>query len=451
MRTGKAATIWLLAALLACQGPAARAGEARERPRMRDLIGVCGHYYFDGPTFAPAARHVRNYHSLNWDLDVAKPYQDPPYPFALNRVNWEDLYGGWRQAGFEIDACIMIGGFKPEDWVSPAESAYGYGKAFARFFGPSGKALVTAAELGNEPGKYSDEQYRTIAHALARGLREGDPKLRIATASVTVGQSGDYAKSVACYDGWLDLVDILNVHTYAIKGEWPNEVRTHPEDAECGFLKAVRDVIAWRDGNAPDKQVWVTEFGWDAHGPEGVPPQQGVPITERPSEFGRLQQAQYLARGYLLFAALGVDRAYMFWYQDEGPEKGLHNADGLISKGVKQPAFYAQASLKQELGDYAFARVLAADPGGVYAYLFEADAERACVAVWSPTRNGEERQCGLDLAACGLSGFTVMRCVELALDASGGKDVPVLADGGALHVAATGTPRLMFVRQRQGP
>jgi len=447
MRPGKAAISCLLAALLLWPAGVACATEGPRSPAMKDFIGICGHYHFDGPTFAPAARHVRNYHSLNWDLDVTKPYRDPPYPFALNRVNWERLYGGWQQAGFEVDACIMFGGLKPEEWVTPAESAYGYGKAFARFFGPSGKALVTAAELGNEPGKYSDEQYRTIARALARGLREGDPKLRIATASVTVGESGDYAKSIACYDGWLDLVDILNVHTYAIDGTWPNRVRTHPEDPEGSFLKVVRDVIAWRDEHAPAKDVWVTEFGWDAHRPEGASLWEGTPIHERPSVLSRLQQAQYLARGYLLFAALGVDRAYMFWYQDDGPEKGLHNADGLVSKGVKQPAFYALASLKRELGDYAFARVLAADPEGVYAYLLEADAQRACVAVWSPTRDGEERPWSLDPSASGLGGFRVSRCLELALDESGGKEPAVSAAEGALSITATGTPRLIFLER----
>ncbi|MCK4375524.1 MAG: hypothetical protein KAX19_09350 [Candidatus Brocadiae bacterium] len=413
---------------------------------MKDFMGVCGHYHFDGPTYAPVAAHVRNYHGINWDLDVTEPYRDPPYPFALNRVNWEHLYGGWRGAGFEINASIMIGVVKPDDWANPEESAYGYGKAFARFFGPSGKGLVDTAELGNEPGEYSDEQYRVIARAMARGLREGDPGMRIATAAITLGQSDRYARSIACYEDWLDEIDVLNVHTYAIVGQWPNRRRTHPEEPQCDYLSRVRDVIAWRDEHAAGKEVWVTEFGWDAHLAEGAAVQEGVPIDKRPSALSRTRQAQYLVRSYLIFARLGVERAYMFWYRDEGAETGLHNACGLISNGVKQPAHHALASLKANLGDYRFDEALWEDADGVYAYRFRDGRERACVAVWSPTRDGEERLCVLNLEQAGLSGFEFVRGVEPALAEGGEATVPVELDEESLKVHAAGMPRLLFFR-----
>ena len=180
-------TAFLVAVLLA---PVMAAGE-RERPVMSDLMGVCAHFHFDAPTYAAVARHVRNYHSVNWDLDVTKPYQDPPYPFALNRVNWETLYGGWQAAGFEIDASVMFGNIAADDWGDLEVYARGYGKAFASFLGPSNKGLVRTAELGNEPGKYSDEQFTRIARAMAEGMNEGDPLLRIATAALVLGESGD--------------------------------------------------------------------------------------------------------------------------------------------------------------------------------------------------------------------------------------------------------------------
>ena len=114
-------------------------------------------------------------------------------------------------------------------------------------------------------------------------------------------------------------------------------------------------------------------------------------------------------RAYLLFARMGIDRAYMFWYQDDGPEKGMHNADGLLSKGEKQPAWYAMASLKALLGDYRFERVLAEDLDAAYAYLMTAGEGQACVAVWSPTFDGEARPYTLDLEAAGLTGFDFVR------------------------------------------
>ncbi len=438
-----------LCSVAALMVPAALGGGPpadRPRPTMSEFVGLCGHFHFDAPTFAPVARHVRNYHGINWDLDTKVPYKDPPYPFALNRVNWETLYGGWQAAGFEINSSLMLGDSFAEDAEDPEGQAYGYGRAFAEFMGPSGKGLVHTAELGNEPGDHSDEDYTAVAHAMARGLKEGDPLLRVATASVTIGKSGQYEKSIACYDGWMDLIDVLNVHSYAMMGSWPNRLRTHPEDPECDFLKRVQRVLDWRDANAPDKDVWVTEFGWDAHRMEGAPLQEGTPIHERPSVVSRIQQAQFLARAYLIFARMGVDRAYMFWYQDDGPGKGMHNADGLLSKGEKQPAYYAMASMKRHLGSYRFERVLEEDLDSVYAYLLTAGPGRACVAAWSPTFDGESRDWTLDLEAAALGDFSLVRAMELA---TGAEQIEVDAEaaGGKVNVQAVGMPRLLFLRR----
>jgi hypothetical protein len=453
MRTMKAPVIGLaVAALLLLCSPLALAEPAlAERPTMADLLGVCGHYFFDGPTYAPVARHARNYHGLNWDLDVKKPYADPPYPFALNRVNWQTVYGGWRAGGFDVDASIQIGSFEPGDWLAPEEQAYRFGKAFGAYFGPAHTGLAETAELGNEPSKYSDEQYTLIAHAMARGLKESDPRLRVATAALTIGPSQEYSRSIDCYKGWMDLIDVLNVHTYAISGKWPNRRRTYPEDAGCDFLRGVRDVLAWRDANAPGKQVWVTEFGWDAHREGGAPLQEGVPIDKRPSTISRLQQAQFISRAFLELARLGVDRAYVYWYMDGAPEAGLHNASGLISSpgnhpatGVKHPAFYSMAALLKDLGEYRFARVLQEDADGVYAYEFENSSGGYCVAFWSPTLHGDERQFRFDATAAGLAGLRVTRAVELA--ASAGGDVPLhIGPGLPQALTATGTPRLVFL------
>jgi serine/threonine-protein kinase ATR len=452
MREGALVRALLLSAIaLMCAPWSACAGAEAppQRPMMKDFMGICGHFPFKGPTYAPVAGLVRNYHPLRWDLDVAKPYVDPPYPFALNRVNWEDLYGGWRRAGFTIDACIMWDDYKPQEWVTPEQSAHSYGKVFARFLGPSGKDLVTVAELGNEPGKYSDEQFTAVAHALALGLKEGDPRMRVATANLSLGKGDDYSKSIKCYEGWWDLVDILNVHSYAMMGAWPNERRTHPEDPACAYLTTVRDLLAWRDANAPGKPVWVTEFGWDAHRAEGAPLEVGVPIHDRPSTVSRVQQAQYLLRSYLIFARMGVDRACMFWFQDDGAQKGLFSACGIISKGVKQPAYYAMASLRRNLGDYGSCMALTEEPGGVYAYRFDSGKDRACVAAWSPTRDGEPRTCRIALDAAGLSGFAFVRAVEPAVSESGDRAVEVSVADGAAVLQATGMPRLVFFERKR--
>jgi serine/threonine-protein kinase ATR len=406
---------------------------------LRDFVGICGHYHFDPPTFAPAARLVRSYHSGNWDIDVTRPYEDPPYPFALNRVNWESLYTRWKEPGLDVIASLMVGSWKAEEWVTPEETAYGFGKAFASFFGPSSRNLVSAAELGNEPDKYSDEDYTRIARAMARGLKDGDPALPIATAALTLGESAPYMKSISCYDGWLDQIDVLNFHTYAIRGEWPDRFRTHPEDPESDFVGRMAEAVAWRDENAPEKEVWITEFGWDAHSDEPGP-REDEPIYERPSTISRTQQAEFLLRGFLIFARTGVDRAYMYFYQDDGPEKGLHNASGLLSAGVRQPAYYAMVSLQENLGDFRFSRVVSEDLAGVYAYMFEADDGRVAIAAWSPTLLGEERDLVLDVVGEGLAGRRLLGAVLPAVSSEGDRRAEITPATGELRARVTGMP-----------
>jgi serine/threonine-protein kinase ATR len=100
---------------------------------------------------------------------------------------------------------------------------------------------------------------------MARGLRAGDPKLKIVTGNLTTGKSHDYAKSVTCIAGLEDLYDVLNVHSYAQLENWPTWHRSFPEDARLkDYLPDIRHVCEWRDAHAPGKEVWLTEFGYDS-------------------------------------------------------------------------------------------------------------------------------------------------------------------------------------------
>ena len=75
------------------------------------------------------------------------------------------------------------------------------GKSFAKEFGPSGeRRLVDSVEIGNEPGKWSNADYSLMFQSMAKGLRAGDPKLKIATCNLTTGKSGPYDKSVTCIE-----------------------------------------------------------------------------------------------------------------------------------------------------------------------------------------------------------------------------------------------------------
>src|SRR5436190_20450255 len=144
----------LLALLLSLQ-------ETPVKLPMGEFIGVNGHtVQFKPELYSKVCRKVRDYHPIEWDLGKDSDFA-LRFPEARNRVNWDHVYGSWQKAGFETDVCLMFNNTPPASWKDIAADARNYGRAFAKAFGPSSpKKLVTSLEIGNEPGNYSDEQYR---------------------------------------------------------------------------------------------------------------------------------------------------------------------------------------------------------------------------------------------------------------------------------------------------
>ncbi len=372
--------IFMLTATLSTRG-------ATSKPVMRDLMGMCVHtVQFKPELYKDVCRLVRDYHGMTWDVGKDTDFW-PTFPFARNRVNWETMYGSWREAGYAISASIMFSGLAAEAWVDPARDAHTYGFSLARFFGPGNRNLVEAIEIGNEPGDYPDAAYRVIFENMAKGIRAGDPGVKIATCALTVGESEKYAKSVDCVKGLEGLYDVLNFHSYAQVQGWPTWRRSYPEDREIDFLKKARAMIEWRDGNAPGKEVWITEFGWDATTKPA--PKEGtfkdwVGSTE-------LEQARYLVRAYLVFSAMALDRAYMYWFNDEDAPQ-VHGSSGLTRNYQPKPSYYAVSHLYRTLGEYRFSRIVAERGGDLYVYEYEHHAEprEKIVVAWSPTGVGRE-------------------------------------------------------------
>lgn len=429
------------AALLAAAGLATPAGAAAPAPLLRELMGVNGHtVQFRPALYAPVCTLVRDYHPVDWDLadDTSVP---PPFPEARNRVNWREVYGSWRRAGFETNACLMFDGIAATRWHDLEADARAYGEAFARAFGPSSATpLVTSAEVGNEPGKYDDAAYRRVFAAMAAGLRAGDPRLTVLPCALTVTASGDYARSVTTLAGLDRLWDALNLHVYAMAEGWPTWRRSYPEDPAIRYLAEVRELMAWRDAHAPGKPVWITEFGWDASTKR--PPATGdaakwVGVTDR-------QQAQWLVRSFLLFARLGVARAYIYFFNDDD-QPSLHAASGLTRGFAPKPSFHAVSHLFATLGAYRFDRVLLEERGGAYAWRFAhgTDPNRAVVAAWSAT--GSDRTVVRDLD---LDGWSVTGATRMPLTARPAARPGWRARGGRARVTLDETPVYLFLARR---
>ena len=376
-----------------------------QKPLMKNFIGINGHFHFKPELYSKAARLVRNYHNLNWD--VKNLGDNINIPVCPNGVNWErDMYGPWKEHGFETDICIQFSGFAPPEpdyismWAGKENWIYQYGKTVSAYFGPSGsRKLCTSIEIGNEPGgRFNPEVFKPVFMNMAKGIRDGDPGIKILTPTVHARPGDDYSQDINSIYGdedVLPLYDVINLHTYPIitesapgKSPWN---RTYPEDTTTDYIKVVDEAIEWRNNNAPGKEIWITEFGYDACTPEAMSKREGWALTLDWQGVTDLQQAQYIVRSFFLFAERDIQRAYIFYYNDDD-ESGIHASAGLTRKFQPKPSFWAVKQMLDLLGEYRFTRVVQREAGKkdntlLYIYEFEngSNPDKKIWAVWSPT------------------------------------------------------------------
>lgn len=364
---------------------------------------------------------VRDYHGLNWDVQD-NPANLPTWPLAANGVNWHSLYSNWSNLGFEVNVSIMINGNPPAQWPDLAANAYAYGQHFSGYFGPGNQALAASMEVGNEPHLtvFTDAEYRTVFRNMAQGVRDADPNLLVVTANSHTLPTDEYARQISILNGLEGLYDVINVHSYAIVGDWPGREQTFPEDTSVNddFLRTVTDLIAWRNANAPGKQIWLTEFGWDAC---SAAPEPVGGWENWNGSVSETAQAQYIARAFLVFAGHDLDRAYLYWFNDD--DKAIQfGCAGIFRNHVRKPSFHAMRYLFQQLGAFSVNPVQTV-AGDAYVYALSKPANPGTVvwAVWSPTGSGRTASFSLDL-----QGRVLNRAEALPL-----------ADGPAPAVSAT--------------
>jgi len=377
------------------------AGEL-QRPLMKDFIGLNGHFHFRPELYSQTCRLARNYHNINWD--VKKPGDAITFPVCVNKVNWvRDVYGKWAQHDFEISLCAQFGTFGPGNtsyldlWRGQEAWIQQYGQEMASHFGPSGElGWVTSIEIGNEPGnRFDDDLFKRLFVNMARGIRKGDPKIKIVTPAVQSGEPDAYSKSLQksfSSPEILPLYDVINLHTYAVKPKEKGKspwARSYPEDPNIRYLKVVDEAIAFRNQTAPGKEIWITEFGYDACTPEAMSTRTGWAKKLNWEGVTDLQQAQYLVRSLFCFAERDVDRAYIYFFNDKD-QPSVHASSGLTRNFEPKPAFWAVKQVYELLGDMRFRRVIQKKEGELCIYEFEhgEHSGRIIWAVWSPTSNG---------------------------------------------------------------
>ena len=129
-----------------------------QKPLMKNFIGLNAHFTFKPELYCQVTNLVRNYHPMSWDVNL--PGDSITFPVCVNEVNWNNnVYGKWSKYGFEIDICVELNTFGPNNsnyielWKERDQWSYDYGFKLANYFGPSGEhKLSTSIEIGNEPG-----------------------------------------------------------------------------------------------------------------------------------------------------------------------------------------------------------------------------------------------------------------------------------------------------------
>jgi hypothetical protein len=190
--------------------------------------------------------------------------------------------------------------------------------------------------------------------------------------------------------------DVINLHTYAIQPKQEGRspwARSFPEDPALDYLKTVDQAIAWRDTKAKDKAIWITEFGWDACTDAALKQRSGWFEKLNWQDVTDLQQAQYLVRSFLCFSARDVERAYLYYYNDDD-KASVHASSGITRNFQPKASFWALKHFYETLGSYRFGRVITQDLDRLYVYEFVhgTDPDKLIWVAWSPTGDGREQR-----------------------------------------------------------
>jgi len=153
----------------------------------------------------------------------------------------------------------------------------------------------------------------------------------------------------------------------------------------------VEAMCRWRDAHAPGKPVWVTEFGYDS----------STKHAEKSGTFAKWQgvtdeqQAQWLVRSLLVFSAMPVERAYIYFFNDDD-QPSLHASAGITRHFQPKPSFHALAHLQRVLGEYRFQSIVTNEPGRLRVQAYRNDSQQIIWVVWSPTGDGKSFTAKLD-------------------------------------------------------
>lgn len=275
-----------------------------------------------------------------------------------------------------------------------------------------GMDLIEWIELGNEPnGEFTSYQLAALTSAAYDGhcntmvdingdsnhfgIKNADPTMKVAMAGLA-GVGSRYISSMVYWmkanrnDGQVAM-DAFNVHSYFCKEFTINgqKVLMGVSPEEYDVIGELTPLLELRDKYYPEKEVWLTEFGWDTATSYAT-----KTACHAYGEYtARQVQAMWLTRAYLMMSAAGVDKATMYMCEDATSEDTTDNVQygtcGVYDvNGKEKDAYYYMYTLRNTLYDFTFVQEIDSGREDVWIYQYADEDGNYGYAVWCPTSDG---------------------------------------------------------------
>lgn len=372
-------------------------------------------------------------------------------PDYSNRHTDED-YKRLTNAGIELNPCLQTSAYyitqgknenvkpvfpnddpnNPESYKAHADYMYQYTarygkckvddknlKLYKKSYGPlkefqprvSGLNLVKSIENWNEPDKWWHDNNATFTPfqfaAMTSADFDGHEKklgktfgIKNADSTMKVVMGGlatlniDFIKGMKLWSEFFRTnsksfpADVLNFHHYSNKFVYGQPtIGISPEE---DLLKnKLKKIVAYRDSFLPDKEIWLSEFGYDT--------QEGS--TQAAPSIGNLNteeiQGRWLLRSFLEIAASGIDRAFVYNLDDYGSNTTIqYLTSGLVKtapNNEKKISWYYIAGLKSLLKNYYFEKEVPSGKSEINIYAFKSkNSTKTIYAIWCNTSKNLE-------------------------------------------------------------
>ncbi len=267
-----------------------------------------------------------------------------------------------------------------ENWNEPD----GWWGGRRDYFTPYEYAAMSSADFDGHESRMGKD----------KGVRNADPNAKLVMSGIAI-PNVDYLRAMKF---WFEyhrtdkrfVFDVITVHHYC-NATGSQAVMTEgisPE--EDGLRYIVEKIAKFRDENVPEREVWVTEFGWDTN-----------PVTPQSAPSSEIQ-GRWLVRAYLECFAGGIDRVMMYMLRDVDPQSRIQfSSSGLIGPlgdFSAKPSWYYVQTLRTQLTGMIFDRELKSSDDRVRIYRFKAPVgKRSVLAIWCPDDSDSVADFSLDV------------------------------------------------------